>query len=1231
MIEDDRPLVTIACLLDDAGTHDRHSLQRCETLQRYLSVMDKSGQGDAALIAQGSGYTVEQLDSVRDRLAVLHVDGSPGGNDMPAFPALTGMRRIPADALAQELAHFPRLQLITLSGPGMERLAASLYEAGVPAVALLPYDEAGSSAAEGLYLALLQGRTLAQAWEEALAETPVWRREGLSIRYSGDDARAAGWRLRNPLLIPVAELEQIRKLRPVQAGAGFPELAAEPPRPEPVLTGSLREPGEGPDSRRRPVRKRPQKPGTPSGAPAFDVRILRRGLRIGIAVLLTAAATLAVWQYPRLKRTLKILAERLPGSEPVCPFPEQDKRYHVLVLPYVHEPDCSEGDPQLREDLYKRLDVLRNQSGYPVEFRSMYVADCNELNTNARELIASCNADLIVWGRYFTDPVTQQETFVLELRTANRYREQSYVQGTETLRRMPRNQLSSGISGLHTQVENLIFWALAYRSMDQGRYRQAMSHLGKIAVTGPEVETLHASALVQCYVRAGQFEQALAFFSDKIERQPRDPGLYCERAEIYAQLSRYEDALADYNLALTVDPANISGLLGRAALYGKMGATDQALRDLDQILVQNPDLAPVYHRRGEILAAVGRYPEAIVDFNKALAIHPEYAEAYLSRARVRSAQGQTDAAVADADHAVRLFPGYLDASAFLAGLYIAQGNWNEALAAYTRIITQQPSAAALTGRGEIFERMRKTDEALADYNRALELEPGHVAALTDRTRLYELRGEYALALTDLDSLLAHLEDDPGLWLAHGRVQTRLRRWDPALEDFNRSLERGGNPAEVLPERAAVYLARNMRAEALADASEALRLAPSNPAVLLLRARLLADEGRQEAALEDLGKVLAAAPQLAEAWVARGRIWLAQGKTSAALQDFAKALSIDPGLADAYRFRAQAYSRQGDTARAHADFDAAVRLAPQQAEAFADRADFFFRTGAYAQAIADYDEALRLGQFLSHEMRLRKIAMLEQTGQYAEALNTLNQLVRDFPDSARLYSRRGHMYREMGKISQAEKEFDQALQMEPGLPDAWLGRAALYAQLENYMQALESYNEALRQNPRLAAGYHARGSVYAQLETYDKALADFNQAIRLDPGLADAYRSRGDLFRKASDYPRALQDYSQAIRLHPAHADALYQRGSLYALQGRYDLAIADLRRSSQLRPQDGLRYGSLAKIYAQQRQDELFFQHIELALQHAYPAFELSRDPIYKPYQQHPRFRALLEAYESQK
>jgi tetratricopeptide (TPR) repeat protein len=109
-------------------------------------------------------------------------------------------------------------------------------------------------------------------------------------------------------------------------------------------------------------------------------------------------------------------------------------------------------------------------------------------------------------------------------------------------------------------------------------------------------------------------------------------------------------------------------------------------------------------------------------------------------------------------------------------------------------------ALAATTRGQTLARSGKTEEALAEFNRAIELDPHNVQALYSRGLLYQ--GE--------------------------------KQHQRAIEDFTAANGLSPQRADPLLGRAISYLALDKIREAAADLDEAAQADPQNPQIWMTR-------------------------------------------------------------------------------------------------------------------------------------------------------------------------------------------------------------------------------------------------------------------------------------------------------------------------------------------------------------------------------------------------------------
>jgi tetratricopeptide (TPR) repeat protein len=139
---------------------------------------------------------------------------------------------------------------------------------------------------------------------------------------------------------------------------------------------------------------------------------------------------------------------------------------------------------------------------------------------------------------------------------------------------------------------------------------------------------------------------SIAHYSQMIEQQPDNYGLYIQRGIAYSNDGQYPAALADLNLAAERgDPVLVSFDLG--VLHYRMGEFEAARKYFDAYLRKFPDHAPCLEYRARLLRDQGAYEASVADFKRVFALlerpNPGH---YVSVAEMISSPGETGIAPA---------------------------------------------------------------------------------------------------------------------------------------------------------------------------------------------------------------------------------------------------------------------------------------------------------------------------------------------------------------------------------------------------------------------------------------------------------------------------------------------------------------------------------------------------------------------------------------------------------
>lgn len=177
-----------------------------------------------------------------------------------------------------------------------------------------------------------------------------------------------------------------------------------------------------------------------------------------------------------------------------------------------------------------------------------------------------------------------------------------------------------------------------------------------------------------------------------------------------------------------------------------------------------------------------------------------------------------------------------------------------AMADYNKAITVNPGhSLAFSNRGNLYFNQGDYNQAIEDYNKALELKPGAPKALSNRGGAYAALGNYEAALADLDKAI---EADPGFYDAlNNRMLTHyyMQNMEAALADCGRLIELNPVEASVVNFHATLLQKLGRMPEAEAEFNRSIRLDPSVGDYYLNRSVFYSQTGSREKALQDAEK------------------------------------------------------------------------------------------------------------------------------------------------------------------------------------------------------------------------------------------------------------------------------------------------------------------------------------------------------------------------------------------
>ncbi len=232
----------------------------------------------------------------------------------------------------------------------------------------------------------------------------------------------------------------------------------------------------------------------------------------------------------------------------------------------------------------------------------------------------------------------------------------------------------------------------------------------------------------------------------------------------------------------------------------------------------------------------------------------------------------------------------------------------------------------------------KVEDAITQFNRAIDLDPGKAVA----------------------------------YAARGSAYFRLGKLDNAFSDYNKAIEINPDLEIAYQGRGSVYYRQGQLDNAISDYTRVIKIKPGLVNAYIDRGNIYQKQGRFDEAISDFSKVLEMKPGDAITYFLRGYAYYQKNQYDNAISDYSKAVELDPGFAVAYHNRGMAYHFKGEYKKAISDYDKAIEFMPDNPVSYASRGNAYFRLDMLHNASADYNKAIELDPEMGKAQDAQKI-------------------------------------------------------------------------------------------------------------------------------------------------------------------------------------------------------------------------------------------------------------------
>ncbi len=267
----------------------------------------------------------------------------------------------------------------------------------------------------------------------------------------------------------------------------------------------------------------------------------------------------------------------------------------------------------------------------------------------------------------------------------------------------------------------------------------------------------------------------------EVREQFLDPYSFLRAGMANENTGDHKGAERAYRRGLEIAPedAELRNALGWTLF--QQGRSAEAAVEYERALGADPKLVKSHNNLALALVELGRLEEAAGHYKTSLELEPK-AEIYSDLGFVMARLGHPDEARADYQKALELDRNCASAHFNLAVTFAQAGAFGEAESHFRQALPGRPTAETYNGLGYVLARQGRADEAVAEYRKAIEVDPKFTPAcnnladaLAKQGKLEEAAHYYELSLVEKPSAAVHN--------ALGVVLRRLGKMDEAADQF----------------------------------------------------------------------------------------------------------------------------------------------------------------------------------------------------------------------------------------------------------------------------------------------------------------------------------------------------------------------------------------------------------------------------------------------------------------
>ena len=222
--------------------------------------------------------------------------------------------------------------------------------------------------------------------------------------------------------------------------------------------------------------------------------------------------------------------------------------------------------------------------------------------------------------------------------------------------------------------------------------------------------------------------QAVTKLNEATAANPKFSIAYSLLGQIYQQMNDYQKSAMAYEKATAINSWSYRDYMNLGNVYQAMKKFTAAVKAYVRATQIKPDAAPAHLGAAESYYELKDYKNALKYGSRARQLSPNDAQVLQVLGDIYGAQKDYEQAIAAYKRALELNSNQPKVMASLAQAYLRAGQFDAASELLTSVVATEPSSTAYQHLGYAMLKLKKLDDAIANYRKATELSPNDAAA-----------------------------------------------------------------------------------------------------------------------------------------------------------------------------------------------------------------------------------------------------------------------------------------------------------------------------------------------------------------------------------------------------------------------------------------------------------------------------------------------------------------------